>query len=332
MVSYKQILASNSLINDSNAPRISVFIGGTSGIGRLTLLALVATGASLKIYLLGRKSSEPRITALIDECHDLNPKAQVIWLAGEASLLADTQRFCETVKQRENRVDLVFLTAGYAPFGPRQETSEGIEVTQALEYYGRVLCVLQLLPLLNAAEAPRVVSVLAGGVEKVNMNVDDIDLKRPENWGIVAARMQSVTLNTVSWDLLASENPHVTFLHTSPGLVNTGNVWRGVADQNSLVGWLVWLFLDPLIGLLAFRDEESAQRHLFMCTSAAFGGRGVSWTGPAGVNSLAEQAGGLFLVGSKCDCTPNAKVVSLLRDRAQAKVWAHTQGVLQHYV
>jgi 2-phosphoglycerate kinase len=46
MVSYNEIRASNALINDAMAPRIAVFVGGTSGIGKLTIRALVATGAS----------------------------------------------------------------------------------------------------------------------------------------------------------------------------------------------------------------------------------------------------------------------------------------------
>jgi NADP-dependent 3-hydroxy acid dehydrogenase YdfG len=78
MVSYKEIQASNALINDALAPRVSVFAGGTSGIGKLTIRALVATGASVRIYLVGRKSSEVRTHAFIQELHAINPKAEII--------------------------------------------------------------------------------------------------------------------------------------------------------------------------------------------------------------------------------------------------------------
>jgi hypothetical protein len=98
------------------------------------------------------------------------------------------------------------------------------------------------------------------------------------------------------------------------------------------MAWLVWLLLEPLITLLSFSDEESGQRHLFQCTSAAFGGRGVPWKGKPGVNSLQKQGDGLFLVNYKCDCTPNAKVVSTLRQKAQEKIWDHTQEVLRPYL
>jgi NAD(P)-dependent dehydrogenase (short-subunit alcohol dehydrogenase family) len=331
MVSYKEIQASNALINDATAPRVAVFVGGTSGIGKFTVRALVATGASMRIYLVGRKSSEEPMHAFIQELHASNPKAEIIWTEGEIALLAETKRVCEAIKSKESRVDLLFLTAGYAPFGTRRETAEGIEIAQSLEYYSRTLFVLHLLPLLGEAEAPKVVSVLSGGLEWATINLDDLDLKKPGNFSGMKAQMQYGAMNTTTLEKLANDNPNVTFIHSWPGWVNTGNVRRG-SDPNSIWAWFVWLILEPLIGLFSFSDVESGQRHLFQSTSAAFGGRGVIWKGNPGINSLEKPANGLFLVNYKCDCTPNAKVMPLLREKAQGKVWDHTQEVLRPYL
>lgn len=332
MVSSTEVRASNALINDTTAPRVAVFVGGTSGIGQLTIKALVATGASVRIYLVGRKSSEERSLAFIQELRATNPKAEVIWTEGEISLLAETKRICEVVKRKEPRVDLLFLTAGYAPFGPRVETAEGVEVAQSLEYYSRVLFVLHLLPVLQAAEAPRVVSVLAGGMERANaVDLEDLGLKKPGNFGGVKAQLQYMAMNTMALEKLAGENPNVTFVHSWPGWVNTGNVRRG-RDPNSILAWIIWMFVEPILTFFSFSDDESGQRHLFESTSAAFGGRGVPWKGKPGVNSLEEQDNGLFLVNHKCDCTPNAKVLPLLREKAQDKIWEHTLEVLGPYL
>ena len=332
MVSYKDIQASNALINDATAPRVAVFVGGTSGIGKLTVRALVATGASVRIYLVGRKSSEERTHTFIQELHALNPKADVIWTEGEVALLAETKRICEAIKGKESRIDLLFLTTGYAPFGTRRETAEGLEIVQSLEYYARMLFILHLLPLLDAAEAPKVVSVLAGGLERAgSLDLDDLDLKKPRNFGAMKAQTQYPAMNTTTLEKLADDNPNITFIHSWPGLVNTGNVRRGL-DPNSLMAWFVWLILEPLIGLFATSDEVSGQRHLFQSTSAAFGGRGVAWKGKPGINSRGEPADGLFLVNYKCDCTANAKAVLLLREKAQGKIWDHTQEVLRPYL
>ncbi|KAI3393159.1 hypothetical protein diail_4684 [Diaporthe ilicicola] len=330
MVTYKDVQGSNSLINDATAPRVAVFVGGTSGIGQLTIKALVATGASVRIYLVGRKSSEGRANTFVQELRATNPKAEVIWTEGEVSLLADTKRVCEIIKRKESRVDLLFLTAGYAPMGPRVETAEGVEMAQSLEYYSRVLFVLHLLPLLGAAEAPRVISVLMGGKEMATIDPDDLDMMRPRSFFGVKAQMQYGIMNTMALEKLADENPGVTFIHSWPGWVNTGNVRRG-RDPNSILAWLLWLILEPLIFLFSFSDDESAQRHLFQSTSAAFGGRGVPWKGKPGVNSWERQANGLFLVDLKCDCTPNAKVMPRLREKAQGKIWDHTLEILRPY-
>ena len=332
MVSYTEVQASNALVNDVTAPGVAVFVGGTSGIGKLTIEALVATGASARIYLVGRKSSEERSLAFIQELRAVNPKAEVIWTEGEISLLAETKRVCEVIKLKEPRVDLLFLTAGYAPFGPRVETAEGVEVAQSLEYYSRVLFVLHLLPVLQAAEAPRVVSVLAGGLERATaVDLEDLRLKKPGNFGGVKAQLQYTAMNTMALEKMAGENPNVTFLHSWPGWVNTGNVRRG-RDPNSILAWIIWIFFEPIIALFSFNDDESGQRHLFESTSAAFGGRGVPWKGKPGVNSLEKQGNGLFLVNYKCDCTPNAKVLPLLREKAQDKIWEHTLEVLRPYL
>lgn len=331
MVRYKEIQASNALISDATAPRISVFVGGTSGIGKLTIRALVTTGASLRIYLVGRKISKTRTHDFIQELHAINPKAEVIWTEGEITLLAETKRMCEAIKSKESHVDLLFFTAGYTPFGTRKETSEGVEIVQSLEYYSRILFTLHLLPLLVKADAPRVISVLSGGLLGKTIDLDDIDLRRPGNFGAAKAQRQYGALNTTTLDKLANDNPGVTFIHSWPGSVNTGNVRRGL-EPNSILAWLVWLFLEPLIGLFSSSDEESGQRHLFQCTSAAFGGRGVHWKGKPGISSLDKPGNGIFLVNYKCDCTPNSKVVSLLREQAQGKVWTHTQDVLGPYL
>ncbi|KAL7945849.1 hypothetical protein V8C42DRAFT_321745 [Trichoderma barbatum] len=332
MVSYKEIRASNSLINDATAHRVAVFVGGTSGIGKFTIRAFVSTGASVRIYLVGRKSSEEPTRAFIQELNAINPKADIVWTEGEVSLLAEVKRICELIKNAESRIDLLFLTAGYAPFGTRKETSEGLEVAQSLEYYSRMLFTLQLLPLLSESEAPRVISVLGGGLEKANIiNLDDLDLKDPANFGAIKAQMQYTAMNTTFLDKLASQHPDVTFIHSWPGWVNTGNMRRGW-DANSITARIFWFILEPIVYLFGFSDEESGERYLFQSTSAAFGGRGISWAGKQGVNSLDKSVNGLFLVNYSCDCTPNAKVMPLLRENAQQKVWDHTQKVLESYL
>jgi NAD(P)-dependent dehydrogenase (short-subunit alcohol dehydrogenase family) len=332
MVSYNEIRASNARISNPTAPRVAVFVGGTSGIGQLTIKALVSTGASTRIYLVGRKSSRDRTNIFIQELRAINPDADIIWTEGEVSLLSEAARVCEAIKTRETCVDLLFLTTGYAPFGARNETAEGVETSQSLRYYTRILFTMQLLPLLNKADNPRVVSVGAGGLESATIDIGDFDLKKPGSFGVINAHRLSTGMNTMALEILANNNAHVTFIHSCPGWVNTGNVYRGLDATSWVMSWLVTLMLNPLIYLMSFSDDESGQRHLYQCTSAAFGGRGVPWHGRQALNSYEKPDNGLFLVSPKCNSTPNARVVSQLREQVQEKIWNHTQNVLQPYL
>lgn len=330
MVSLKDIRASNTLINDVTGPRVAVFVGGTSGVGKYTIKALVATGMAVKIYLVGRKASKEPTARFIEQMSSINPKAELIWTEGEVSLLAEVRRICEVIG-KESRVDLLFLTAGYAPFGTRKETAEGLEIAGSLEYYSRMLFILHLLPLLEKAEAPRVISVLAGGKERTTINTDDLALQQPGNFGAIKAQVQYAAMNSMTMEHLANDHPSVTFIHSFPGWVNTGNMRRG-PEPNSMTAWLMRLVFEPLISPFCFSADESGQRYLFQCTSSTFGGRGGAREGHLGGNSLGKQANGLFLVDHMCECTSNAEAMRILREKSQAKIWDHTQEVLGPYL
>lgn len=333
MVTYKDIQASNALINDANGPRVAVFVGGTSGIGKLTLRALVGTGNSLRVYLVGRPSSEERTRSFIEELRIINADAKVIWVEAEVSLLAETKRACETIKSKESQIDLLFLTTGYSPFGVRHETPEGLEISQVLAYYTRMLFILSLLPLLKEAPSPRVVTVLGGGLERKNsLNVDDLDLEKPGNFRLMTAQPHYLTMTTVFLELFASMHPQIIFIHSWPGSVNTGNVWRGLDSDQWILSWAIWGLLEPLIRLFSFTDEEAGQRNLFLCTSAAFGGRGVPWKGEAFKATIGTRDEGLFLANYKCESTPNTGVIPLIRIRGSPEVKHHTFKVLEPYL
>jgi NAD(P)-dependent dehydrogenase (short-subunit alcohol dehydrogenase family) len=331
MVAYKDILSANALISESNAPQVAVFAGGTSGTGKYTVKALVSTGVPVKIYLIGRKSSESPMQDFIQELKAINPKAEIIWTEAEISLLAETKRVCEIIKAKESRVDLLMLTAGYAPFKGREVTSEGLEITQVLEYYSRMLFITLLLPLLEKSEAPRVISVLGGGLERTTLDIEDLNMEKPGNFGGMKAQPHFIAMNTLFMDKLAVEHPDISFIHSWPGFVSTGNAGRS-AHPYSLAGWLFWGIIGPLFWAMGMDHEVAGQRYLFLATSQAFGGKGIPWKGKVGVNTRLGSEGGLFLTNYKCDCTPNEKNLSKLREFGQGAVWEKTQEVLGPYL
>jgi len=109
------------------------------------------------------------------------------------------------------------------------------------------------------------------------------------------------TLITLALEGVAKQAPEVSFIHNSPGTVNTGLFKRiegvagwGIRAYLLVVGW--WVLL-PI--------EECGERHLFLCTSGRFpakkggeGGEGVELQSGDGVagGTTGEVGSGVYSV------------------------------------
>ena len=125
MVNIACIRESNNHIDESSAPRVAVFVGGTAGIGKITIAEIAGLGTSFKAYVIVRKVSADSIKPFFEQLRQANPNANVIMIEGEISLLSEVKRVCDYIKTLETHIDLLFMTTGYAPFGGRQSiTSE----------------------------------------------------------------------------------------------------------------------------------------------------------------------------------------------------------------
>ena len=120
MVHLSLIQESNAQIDQSCSPRVAVFMGGTSGIGKITLQEIAELGFDFKAYVVGRKQTEDTYRPFIEDVEKANPKTKIIWVEGEISLLAEVKRVCNYIKALEFEIDLLFMTAGYAPLGGRE--------------------------------------------------------------------------------------------------------------------------------------------------------------------------------------------------------------------
>jgi NADP-dependent 3-hydroxy acid dehydrogenase YdfG len=118
MVSLPETRDSNAQISDAYTPRLAVFVGGTAGIGKAALTALVSQKTPLKIYILGRNEASHR--EFLQHLQQSNSQAEIVWLEGQVTLLAEVKRLCIEIKSREESIDLLFLSAGFLPFTRRQ--------------------------------------------------------------------------------------------------------------------------------------------------------------------------------------------------------------------
>jgi NADP-dependent 3-hydroxy acid dehydrogenase YdfG len=119
MVRISQVQASNAALDDTTVPRVSVFVGATSGVGSFALAELLTSAkghGAMKVYVVGRGSKQERQATLLDPLQALNPEAELIWVQGDVALLADVKRICGAIKRDELSLNLLYLSAGFVPW------------------------------------------------------------------------------------------------------------------------------------------------------------------------------------------------------------------------
>jgi hypothetical protein len=166
-------------------------------------------------------------------------------------------------------------------------------------------------------------------------NADDLLLEAPGAFGAMASVRHMGNMNTLALERIAQmpENKNIVFMHCHPGGVRTGNLFRGF-QEGSWGSWLAATFMDPVIWLMAYGEEEAAERYLYQITSAAFGGKGIPLGAGviAGKDTKGGREGSLFLVHHTCETTLNEEKLRKLRVSAQDKVWIKTQEIVGPYV
>ncbi|RSL79523.1 hypothetical protein CEP51_007296 [Fusarium floridanum] len=323
---FTPIRASNALITEASIPKTAVFVGGTDGIGKATLIHLVSKGFPIKVYIVGRNEAGHR--DLLDELRILNPEAQLVYVQGQISLIAESQCISKLISAQEDKIDLLFLSAGYLPFNG--QTSEGLEASQVVSYYSHIVFITNFLPHLRASAkssaSAHVINILAAGQESTNIFLDDLTLKHPGRFSIPtyaahAATMVTLTLKRISE---APENKDVVFIHSHPGRVSTDlfmKSWAGKFDPSKAAP------APPPGTFVELTPEESGERCLYLITSAEFGGNGVPvQEGRRAAMTLAHGArGSLFSIDDKLAILQQDDLLAELENiGAPQKIWDHT--------
>jgi NADP-dependent 3-hydroxy acid dehydrogenase YdfG len=111
MVSLEQIRASNARIKTAlPAGLVAVFAGATSGIGESSLRQFVKNTVRPRIYFLGRsKQSGARVTS---ELQTLNPEGEYHFLSVDVSSIKAVDTVSLEIKEKEQVINLLFLSTG----------------------------------------------------------------------------------------------------------------------------------------------------------------------------------------------------------------------------
>ncbi|KAE8138692.1 short-chain dehydrogenase/reductase [Aspergillus pseudotamarii] len=254
---------------------VAVFVGGTSGIGESTARAFIRNTNASRAYLVGR--DQARATRMIEELRQIRPDSQITFLKADVSLLREVDDACSAIQQKEDKLNLLFLSPGTGTMKGRTETDEGLDRKLTLHYYARMRFVANLLPQLLKGEdgtneqqptmgcvprLSRVVSVLEAGGEAA-LHLEDLSLET--HYSLRNCAKHAITMNSVSMEHLAASYPQVSFIHSFPGIVRT----RLDRDLGTLAKHAISALM-VLAKPWEITLEESGERHLYAATSPRF--------------------------------------------------------------
>ena len=127
--------------------------GGTNGLGLVTARELARTGA--QVTILSRNAEKCAAVAEAIKAETGNP---VEFIAADLSTLAGIMQAAATFKQRHTRLHVLVNNAG-AMFTQRHMTTDGYEMTFALNHLNYFLLTILLLDILKASAPARIVNV-----------------------------------------------------------------------------------------------------------------------------------------------------------------------------
>ncbi|PWY70810.1 short-chain dehydrogenase/reductase [Aspergillus sclerotioniger CBS 115572] len=293
MASIATVLENNSSITHRyGSDLVAVFVGGTSGIGESTACAFIRNTNASRAYLVGR--DQARATQIIEEMRQINPDSQIDFIKSDVSLFREVDNACKAIQQKEDKVNILFLSPGVGTTKGRDETDEGLDRKLNLHYYSRMRFVTNLLPQL----------IKAGDMSN-----------KPGNSKPCLSRVVSH---------LAAAYPQISFIHSFPGVVRT----RLGRDFGAVTKYA----LDALMVLARPWEiplDESGERHLFAATSLRFPPRLYK----DGVLDAAEgsdgcMGSGFYRLGSTGSTYRSSKIMGQYRvEGVRGSIWKHTLDV-----
>ena len=107
MVSLKVVKESNAALRSQGSGQISLFVGGTSGLGLATLKEYARHADKPKVYIVGR--SQSKLSGIIAELQKLNPDGHFLPIVSEISLFKNVDAACKEFKTKEKTLDLLSI-------------------------------------------------------------------------------------------------------------------------------------------------------------------------------------------------------------------------------
>jgi dehydrogenase/reductase SDR family member 12 len=209
--------------------------GANRGIGKAIAAGLARLGATVLLTVRDRESGERACREIIEAHPDADVQVEVC----DVSDLSAVRAFAADLTSRVWELNVLIHNAGVLP-PTRAETVDKHEVTLATHVLGPVLLTECLVPILGAADDPRVILMSSGGMYTQSLPTDDPEYLDGRYSGVTAyartKRMQ-VALTPILARRWAGQHIRVYSMH--PGWADTPGLATSLPAFRKLTGPLL---------------------------------------------------------------------------------------------
>ncbi len=243
--------------------KVALITGGNSGMGLETAKLFAQEGA--KVVITGRRQKE-----LDEAVKYVGPNA--IGVQGDVAKLVDLDRLFGVIRQKFDRLDIVFANAGYGVLNPiGNVTEEEFDSQFAVNVKGLYFTVQKALPLLRDGSSIILNASIAGS-------------KGMENFSVYSATKAAVRsfARTLTSDLKGRK---IRVNTLSPGPIDTPILSKAGLTEEQANGWKESLKAAVPLGRIG-RSEEIATAALFLASDDSSFITGIELTVDGGMAQI----------------------------------------------
>jgi len=243
------------LPNPNNFKKIILITGATSGIGKEAAKSLAILNYHL--VLVGRNEEKTKLVA--QEIKNLSNNPQIDYLIADLSLLNEVKKLANNFSTKYTHLDVLINNAG----GVNQKktiTSEGLELTFALNHLSYFYLTDLLLDSLKNSQSARIVNV-SSAAHKTGQ-VDFANLQGEKSYSsfisYAKSKLENILFTNKLSRFLVGTKITVNALH--PGRVNTN------FGKQSKAG-LIWKILSLFFSFGAITPAEGSKTIAYLASS-----------------------------------------------------------------
>ncbi len=233
--------------------KVCLVTGATDGIGKVSARVLAELGA--KVIIVGRNPEKSAI--VLAELRSISGNENIDLLMADLAVMQEVRDLAEQVISRYDRIDVLLNNAG-GYFTKHEITSDGLEMTFALNHMSYFLLTNKLMELLKYSAPARIINVSSDAHYGVDMDFEN--LNGEQEYKALKAYQKSKLANVLfTYELLKKVPGNITVNCLHPGFVATN-----FGHNNGG-------FFGPVLKIAqrisAIDPEEGAKTSIFLCSA-----------------------------------------------------------------